>query len=187
MRAGQRIPAALLSRAVTGPNLAPGTLGDQLGTELTLLVFLRHLGCIFCRETLADMRTVSEKDSRFPRPLFIFQGTSTEGRALLRRYWPRVRAVADPAAEFYEAFGIGRGGLLKMLGPAVWAAKSRAQAKGHRNGPRTGDIWRMPGVYLVRGEEILWAHEYRHAADHPEYALICELAEKAGRGEWSVP
>jgi hypothetical protein len=63
-----------------------------------------------------------------------------------------------------------------MLGPAVWSAKSRAQEKGHRNGERVGDIWRMPGMYLVRGNQVLWAHEYRHAADHPDYGSIRELA-----------
>ena len=68
---------------------------------------------------------------------------------------------------------------MKALGPAVWASKSRAEAKGHRNGERSGDIWRMPGVFLAREEEILWAHEHRHAADHPDYQHICELAANA--------
>jgi hypothetical protein len=186
VKAGDAIPRALLQRSVTGLNLAPGTLGDQLDEGLTLLVFLRHFGCMFCRETLADMRAVSEKDERFPLPLFFFQGSATEGRAFLRRAWPDLRAIADPVAEIYEAFGIGRGGLVKMFGPAVWSAKTCAQAKGHENGPRSGDIWRMPGVYLARGSEILWAHEYRHAADHPDYELICKLAAANVREQESV-
>lgn len=183
MRAGQTIPDALLDRSVAGVNIAPGSLADQLDKGLTLLVFLRHFGCMFCRETLADMRTVSESDPRFPKPLFFFQGSPTEGRAFLRRYWPELRAIADPSAEIYEAFGVERGGLVRTLGPAVWAAKSRAESKGHRNGERAGDIWRMPGVLLARGSEILWVHEYRHAGDHPSYELICELAAAADERE----
>lgn len=180
MKAGDRIPDAVLDRPVNGLNLAPGTLRDQLGDELVLLVFLRHFGCIFCRETLADMRALAERDPRFPEPLFFFQGSPTEGRAFLRRYWPSLRAVADPEAEIYEAFGIGRGNVVQMFRPAVWAAHSRAQAKGHALGERSGDIWRMPGVFLAHGPEILWAHTYRHAADHPDYGLICELADSMG-------
>jgi hypothetical protein len=176
VRTGDLIPDQLLDRLVAGVNLVPGTLRDQLGRDLTLLVFLRQLGCIFCRETLSDMRALCESDPDFPRPLFFFQGTATEGRVLLRRYWPELRAVSDPTSEFYEAFGIRRGGLMKMLGPAVWSAKARAEEKGHRNGERVGDIWRMPGMYLVRGREILWAHEYRHAADHPDYGSVREFA-----------
>ena len=179
MKSGDRIPKPLLDRPVTGLSLVPGTLRDQLGPELTLLVFLRHFGCMFCRETLADMRAVSESDARFPAPLFIYQGSTAEGRAFLRRYWSGVRAIADPDLALYAGFGIKRGGVLKMLGPSVFAARSRAAAKGHENGPRSGDIWRMPGVFLARGDEIVWAHEYRHAADHPDYQEICEIAAGA--------
>jgi hypothetical protein len=179
MRAGDDIPEQLLEHSVTGLNLAPGSLQDQLGSDLNLIVFLRHFGCMFCRETLADMREIAEKDPSFPNPLFFFQGSPTEGRALLRGYWPQLRAISDPRAEFYEGFGVERGGLFKMFGPSVWTAKSRAEAKGHRNGERSGDIWRMPGVFLARGSRILWSHEYRHAADHPDYQLIRDIAAKA--------
>lgn len=175
MKRGDPIPEATLARIVTGLNLVPGTLADQL-TGPTLLVFLRHFGCLFCRETLADLRAISEQDPAFPRPLFFFEGRRSEGRAFLRRYWPDLRAVADPAAEFYEAFGVDRGGLREMFGRGVWSARSRAAGKGHRNGERSGDIWRLPGVFLVAEGTIRWAHEYRHAGDRPDYARIPDLA-----------
>ena len=38
------LPDAIAAMPVEGPNLAPGTLLDQLGPEPTLLVFLRHFG-----------------------------------------------------------------------------------------------------------------------------------------------
>ena len=38
------LPAQLWNRPVAGPNLRPGTLADQVGTQPTLLVFLRHFG-----------------------------------------------------------------------------------------------------------------------------------------------
>ncbi len=40
----QFIAPEVLDLPVAGVNLAPGTLGDQLGDRLTLLVFLRHFG-----------------------------------------------------------------------------------------------------------------------------------------------
>lgn len=174
------ISAALLDRRVGGVNLVPGTLRDQLGDALHLLVFLRHLGCVFCRETLADLRAAAEGDAAFPAVLFFFQGTVTEGRALLRRYGPQLRAISDEAGFFYEGFGIRRGGLLEMFGPSVLRGWSRAAGKGHRNGDRSGDVWRMPGMYLARGSQILWAHEYRHAADQPDYGHVRDLASAAG-------
>jgi hypothetical protein len=37
----------------------------------------------------------------------------------------------------------------------------------------------MPGVFLVRRETILWKHDYAHAADHPDYQEICDMADRA--------
>ena len=40
----QKIKPELLNTAVTGLNLTPGALRDQLADRPTLLVFLRHFG-----------------------------------------------------------------------------------------------------------------------------------------------
>lgn len=167
---------AVLKRSVTGVNLAPGTLSDQLGAGPTLLVFLRHFGCIFCRETVTELRRTRASDPSFPEVLFFFQGTATAGRAFLRRYWPEARAVADPAKEIYAAFGIGRGGLRQLFGPAVWSAVRRARRKGLSQGRRAGDLWMMPGLFLVRDAAIVWAHEYAHAGDQPDFECIPSAA-----------
>ncbi|MFK7898159.1 MAG: SelL-related redox protein [Myxococcota bacterium] len=176
-----RIPKETLDRAVTGVGLVPGTLRDQIGEEITLLVFLRHFGCMFCRETVGDLRDAVRDRSDFPSVLFFFQGSSTEGRAFLRRDWPDARAVSDPDLEFYELFDIRQASFLEALGPSVLAARGRARKKGHENGPRSGDIWRMPGVFAVGGDEILWSHDPAHAADHPVFSEIPELIANASR------
>lgn len=40
----KRIDDEILQTRVEGVNLCPGSLGDQLGDQPTLLAFLRHLG-----------------------------------------------------------------------------------------------------------------------------------------------
>jgi hypothetical protein len=188
VKKGERIPEALLDRAVSGVNLAPGVLREQMGSDPLLLLFLRHFGCVFCRETLGDVRAIAEQRAAyFPDVLFFFQGSAMEGKAFLRRYWPAARAVADPQGFFYEAFGVERGGVVEMFRPAVWSAQSRAAAKGHRNGDRSGDIWRMPGAFLARGDEILWAHDFRHAGDRPDYEHIGRIALEARQSASSEP
>lgn len=175
MSALDRIPEAALEAPVTGVGLIPGTLRDQIEAGASLLVFLRHFGCMFCRETIADLRSATEADPGYPTVLFFFQGGPTEGRAFMRRYWPQARAVADPQLEFYDWFDVRRASLLEALGPSVLRARSRAAAKGHENGPREGDIWRMPGLFAVDGARIVWSHRPRHAADHPDFAAIPSL------------
>ena len=172
----ERIPGEVLDRFVSGVNLMPGPLRDQLGDRPTLLVFLRHFGCTFCRETVADLREAASAPG-FPPVLFFFQGVPIEGRAFLRRYWPGARAVSDPELFFYEAFGLQRGSLLQLFGPAVFRAGRRARGKGHENGSRSGDIFRMPGAFLVERERVVWQHQYRHAGDHPDFRSLTAPAE----------
>jgi AhpC/TSA antioxidant enzyme len=173
------LPREVVDRAVSGVGLSPGNFGDQLDDGVTLIVFLRHFGCMFCREAISDLREAAEANSGFPDVLFLVQASPTEARAFLRRYWPGARAVADPSLEFYEEFGVRRGGVMEAIGPRVLASSPRALAKGHRNGPRSGDPWRMPGVFAVRNESVIWCHRARHAADHPDFARIPEWIEAA--------
>lgn len=174
-----RIPESLLARFVQGVNLMPGRLSDQLGPVPTLLVFLRHFGCPFCRETIAGLRDAAQKEPGYPPVLFFFQGSPTEGKAFLRRYWPEARAIADPEAHFYEGFGIARGGLAQMFHPGVVPVLLRARAQGLLDDPGergVGDERRLPGMFVVRGAEVVWTHRARHQADHPELARIPALA-----------
>jgi hypothetical protein len=170
-----------LAARVTGVGLSPGTLRDQLSEDVTLFVFLRHFGCLFCREMVSDLRVAAESNVLFPDVLFFSQSNATEGRAFVRRYWPGARAVADPELEFYERFDIRRGGLIDALGPKVLHARARAREKGLTNGPASGDIWRMPGLFAIRDERIIWAYEAGHAADHPDFHRIPEFIDEAIR------
>lgn len=180
----QTIPSDVLDRFVKGVNLVPGSLRDQLGVDPQVLVFLRFFGCTFCRETVADLRKSAEERVDYPSVLFFFQGTPREGRAFLRHYWPEARAIADAELAFYDAFGVNRGSFLQMLGPGVWAARRRASRKGHENGERSGDVWRLPGIFVSRGDQILWHHYFRHAADHPDFD---EIPQQAGLVPGAVP
>ena len=76
-------------------------------------------------------------------------------------------------------FGIRQASFLEALGPSVLVARGRASAKGHTNGERSGDIWRMPGLFAALGEQLLWEHTPSHAADHPDFAAIPALLRAA--------
>ncbi len=160
-----------LDSPVSGVNLTPGAFRDQLWEGVTLVVFLRFFGCVFCRETIADLRKLAEENQDFPRVLFVAEAGTVETRAFLRRYWPAARTVSDPDGVVYDAFGVGRG-FLRTLGIGVFAAKRRAAAKGHVGGEVDGDAFRMPGVFLMRGEEVVWSHDFKHMADHPTFGEL---------------
>jgi hypothetical protein len=88
--------------------------------------------------------------------------------------------VADAPRRLYAAFGIGQGGKRQMFGLGVWLAGTRAALKGHAAGKAVGDPWTMPGLFLVKGDAILWRHAFRHAGDHPNFARIPDLLHTVG-------
>ena len=89
-----------------------------------------------------------------------------------------MRVVADPEREFYALFGLERSSLRQSFGLGPLRARRQARAKGHSQGKSEGDVWQMPGTFLVRGERILWSHEYEHAGDLPDFHAIAARARE---------
>jgi hypothetical protein len=168
-----KIPDDVLDAPVDGVNLAPGPLRAQLDpARPTLVVFLRHFGCIFCREMVKDVRKAAEANRGYPPVLFIFQGTPADGQRFFADHAPAARAVADHDRRLYGAFGLGQGSMAQMFSPRVWLCGLRATAKGNTIGVGRiiGDPWTMPGVFLLKADgTIPWQHDFVHAGDHPDF------------------
>ena len=165
------IAQEILDTPVMGTNLMPGSLRDQLGDDPALLIFLRFFGCVFCRETVADLRALSEQQPDFPKVVFVSEAEKIEIQAFVRRYWPTAATISDPQGVFYEAFGVGKS-LLKSFAPGVFRARRRALDKGNVAGPPDGNIFRMPGAFLTHRDEVIWSHDFRHSGELPDFAHL---------------
>ncbi len=173
LRVGQPLPEVLLRSPVEGDNLAAGTLEDELRGRAVQLVFLRHAGCIFCRETVADLKQAREEVPDYPHVLFVAQGRVEQNRKFFEKVsWPEAPVIADPSRDIYRAFGVGRGTLRQLLGLAVWRAGRRARKKGHGLGGIQGDPWLMPGIFLIFDGVLAWRHQFGHAGDHPDFESV---------------
>lgn len=140
-----------------------------------LVVFLRHLGCTFCREACADLRSQRGRIESSGRRIAVVGMVSDEDLArFLSRYGlGDVLRISDPAAELYEAFELKRGTVGQLFGLRVWMRGFVAGVcRGHWIGRLQGDGFRMPGAFLVRDGVIVRAYRHRTAADRPDY---CDL------------
>jgi len=153
---------------------------DELSRGQTvLIVFLRHSGCTFCRETLADLRKEREElAADGVIPVLVHMGDDTAGQAFFDAYsLGDVPRISDPACQLYRAYGLGRGQIAQLLGPAVWWRGFKAAIlAGHAVGPAGGDGFQMPGAFLVRDGAIVREYRHKTAADRPDY---CELVRPA--------
>lgn len=166
------VPAELLTAPVFGINLKSDTFRGNLGSHQTLLVLLRHFGCLFCREMVADLKEISSKPGSPETILFFYQGTVAEGREFFAEHWPSAQAIADGTLKFYKSLGIPKASLGQLANPAVWRQGMKALAKGHRPGIPQGNVLQMPGLLLVENETIVWRHDFEHMGDHPNFRSL---------------
>ncbi len=148
-----------------------------------LVVCLRHLGCTFCRESLADLsRLRSEIERSGTGIVLVHPGAEDRAAELFATYdledLPR---FADPDRVLYRALGLARGSLLQLAGPrVVWRALV-ATLRGHRAGRKGGDVRQMPGVFLVDRGRLIEAFRHRDVAERPDYrAIIATLDRRTG-------
>ena len=165
---------------------------DQRGRSLkalsydrpVLLVFLRHLGCTFCREAASDIAVHREAIEREGVvPAFVGMADDIAFGKFLESYGigdlPR---FADPDRRLYRAFGLGRGNLRQLFGSGVWrrgldaATPSWLGGGGHGLGALQGDALQLPGVFLLHEGRLIAGYRHETAADRPDYQeLACEV------------
>jgi len=168
----------VLTMLVRGVGLSGPRFEQNLRPEGTLLVFLRHFGCTFCRETVHKLRQAQAHASAsgpYPHVLFVAQGSEATTKKFFQDHWPEASAISDSEHRLYQAFEIRRGSFPQLFSPAVLLCGLRGLAKGHGIGLPKSDPFIMPGAFFIRGAEIVWSHEYRHAGDHPDFHRIPEF------------
>ncbi len=152
------------------------SLADLSASGPVILVFLRHAGCTFCRETLADLAECRQAlEQRGIQISLVHQGDDGPlERLLIQAGMAGVARIADPARVLYRAFGLRRGRPGQLLGPKVlWRALAEGALARHGIGPVSADAWQMPGVFYLENSTIVQRFRHRTAADRPDYAEIC--------------
>jgi len=139
-----------------------------------LLIFLRHFGCSFCRQTISDISDLQgEMQQRGVRPVFVHLGTPAVARAHFDYYGlSDVERIHDPQARLYQdpVFGLSRVPVASQLfKPAVLVGWLKGAIFKHGIGTIQGDGEQMPGVFFLRGPEIVREHVHRTIADQVDY------------------
>lgn len=147
-----------------------------------LVIFLRHTGCIFCRETLGDLKKLHAKiEATGVKLVLVHMGMPDEGEELAERYGlTGVDMVGDPLRELYQAFQLPQGSFIQLFGPKVAARGFVAALKGHMQGFFHGDALQLPGAFVVSHGAILRSYRHQHAGDRPDYLALA-------KGECDIP
>ena len=109
------------------------------------------------------------------------QGDPAQAQALCKRMKAPFPCLADPRREGYREFGLRRGSVMAVMGPATWAAGLRAASKGHFVERVVGDAFLLPGTFVIDSDGVVrYARYARHAGDHPEVRELVEALRGIG-------
>ncbi len=156
--------------------------GETLATlsvgRPVLLAFLRHFGCTFCRQMVAELAAQRQQiEARGAQLAFGHLGTEEKAKSFFAYYGlagaPR---FSDPGAKLYQAFGLVRAELRQYLNRESLYRMLLAWMEGHFVGLPAGDVQRMPGVFLLRNAEIRKAFRHKLVSDRPDYLALATSA-----------
>ncbi|MER3495373.1 MAG: hypothetical protein C4320_00180 [Armatimonadota bacterium] len=159
------------------------TLDDGSSVELPslyrdrplALIFLRHLGCIFCREVVLSLNAYPEANMAF---------VALERAELCHQFRLRFESphpvISDPSRTLYDAFSIGHAKLGQVLNPHTIGRGLMNMRSGLRNGRPSSDSMTLGAVFVINQEGIVvWEHRAKDIADNPSGAMIVEALEAA--------
>ena len=119
-------------------------LEDLRMAKAGIMVLVRHYGCIFCRQRIAELVAESQAHPALELALFVVgNGTAAMASDFVETHSIEVPVFTDPSREIYQRLGMKR-----MFG-INWTSVKQGFAAfkaGHRQTAVQGDVWQQGGV-----------------------------------------
>ncbi len=148
-----------------------------------LLVFLRHFGCIFCREALQDLSKLkNEIVEKGGDLVFVHMSDKETAEQYFQKYNLKdPKWVKDPNCDFYQEFNLLKGTFSQLFGFKTWVRGFDASIlKGNGiSWKQLGDGFQMPGLFLIEDGKITYSFIHESVADRPDYLKILSHIESA--------
>jgi len=153
------------------------TLLELTEESPVLLLFLRHFGCSFCRETLDRVSHIRGKlEAKGVRPVFVHLGTPERAKPYFDYYnLSDVERVSNPDASLYRnpLFALGRTNPFShFFRPVVVKAWMTGAIRSYGIGMIKEDGEQMPGVFYLKDGKIANFYRYRTIADQVDYLAM---------------
>ncbi len=149
------------------------TLAELSKQQVILLVFLRHFGCVFCKEALHDLSEKRlELESLGVKIVFVHMAKND----IAEKYFTDYKLsgsdhISDPHARYYSEFGLSKGKISQLYGLQTWIKGFDARNKGFKLelARSLGDSTQMPGVFVIHEKKIKNQYIHKLASDSPNY------------------
>ncbi len=149
-----------------------------------LLVFLRHFGCVFCKEALDDLSKLRPSFNK-KGVKYVFVHMAPEHVA--NKYFDDfhlagVSHISNPDKNYYTAFGLQKGTMSQLYGLRTWMRGFSASTSSYKLelAEHLGDSTQMPGMFLIHKGQTIKEFIHKRASLRPDYdAFIADATLKA--------
>ncbi len=140
-----------------------------------MLVFLRHFGCVFCRDSLKEL---SETQGFFKENgveiIFVHMTENDIAEMYFEQFGLKgYKHISDPSCDLYLHFGLIKGNFNQLFGLKNIIRGFEATMKGtFISLKQVGDGFQMPGIFMLKDGEVKNSFIHRFASDIPDYKEI---------------
>ena len=86
-----------------------------------------------------------------------------------------VPRISDPDQDVYRRFGLARGSLSQVMGLGVWWPGFKSIfLRGHVPGKPVGDIFQLPGAFLLENGQVVREFKSQNSVEHPDYVKFAQ-------------
>ena len=146
----------------------------SLSPKGIVLVFLRHFGCMFCKDHVSQLRDSYDAfDKRGWNIVAVGQGTPARSAKFRDDNHLPFPVLGDMTLASYDLYGLRRGALSNFLNPGLYKAGMTSFLRGNMPGKPEGDASQDPGTFLIdRSGRLLHSHIGKHSGDFPSASAI---------------
>ena len=157
-------------------------LGQLWRERPAVVVFVRHFGCLFCRQQVAEIvSSLSDVRSLGGELYVVGHGTLEQLRAFRDEQSVPFPLFTDPTRRAYDVVGMRRG-LRTVLTPGVLRRSLQARRSGFRQSRVAGDPLQQGGVLVVAADgRELYRFISREAGHHAPPAEVLAALKAATR------
>lgn len=156
----------------------------QLSQENTImLLFLRHFGCTFCRESLTDIAKLRPKiESLGIKIVAVHMAEEDIAEEYFQNYGlSPLTHISDPDLSLYDYFGLSKGRFFQLYGLKVWLRGLKLgvlDGHGLKVSSELGIFQQMPGIFMLKDGQIVNQFIHKSAADRPDYKDLAQNTQQ---------
>jgi peroxiredoxin len=172
-----KISAKTLDEIVTNGGLSVLQLSKD---KPVLLIFLRHLGCVFCREALKDIASLNRLLVQGDQEIvFVHMESNDIARPFFEKYNLKdCLHVEDTEQRLYQEFGLTRGTVSQLFGfKTMVRGFSAGISLDQFGGSNFGDAFQMPGIFVIHDGVVKAEYIHKTVSDRPNYAELLECCK----------